>query len=98
MRANVIAIAVAGGAGKRMGGEMPKQFLLLGGRPILDLALSSLAASPHIDGILLALPPSLPEETRDSYRGRPKVLRVVDGGEERQDSVESCPSFPSATP
>jgi 2-C-methyl-D-erythritol 4-phosphate cytidylyltransferase/2-C-methyl-D-erythritol 2,4-cyclodiphosphate synthase len=73
-----------------MGEEVPKQFLLLGGRPILDLALSALAASPHIDGILLALPPSLSEEVKDSYRGRPKVLRVVDGGEERQDSVENA--------
>ena len=28
-------IIVAGGSGKRMGGEMPKQFLLMAGRPVL---------------------------------------------------------------
>jgi len=70
-----------------MKGDVPKQFLLLGGRPIVDLAVSALAASPLIDGILIALPPSLPEEVKNSFRGRPKVIGVVDGGEERQDSV-----------
>jgi 2-C-methyl-D-erythritol 4-phosphate cytidylyltransferase/2-C-methyl-D-erythritol 2,4-cyclodiphosphate synthase len=83
----VVAIVVAGGAGMRMGGNVPKQFLLLGGRPIVDRTISTLAASPQIDGILLALPPHFPGDVKASYRGRPKVLQVVDGGAERQDSV-----------
>lgn len=86
----VVAIVVAGGAGRRMGGEMPKQFLPLGGRPILDRTISALAASPAIDGILLALPPGIPGEARDSFRRMPKVLDVVDGGAERQDSVRNA--------
>ena len=73
-----------------MGGEVPKQFLLLGGRPIIELAVSALAASPQIDGIILAVPTSLTEEARGAYRGQPKILRIVDGGEERQDSVENA--------
>ena len=85
--ARVVAIVVAGGAGMRMGGNVPKQFLLLGGRPIVDRTISALAASPQIDGILLALPPHLSGDAKASYRGRPKVLQVVDGGAERQDSV-----------
>lgn len=88
--AKVVAIVVAGGAGRRMKGDVPKQFLLLDGRPIVDLAIDALAASPQIDGILIALPPSLPEEVKDTFRGRPKVIGVVDGGEERQDSVENA--------
>ncbi|MEK6778029.1 MAG: 2-C-methyl-D-erythritol 4-phosphate cytidylyltransferase [Candidatus Deferrimicrobiota bacterium] len=90
MRAKVVAIVVAGGAGRRMGGEVPKQFLPLGGRPILDRTISALAASPAIDGILLALPPGIPGEARDSFRRMPKVLGVVDGGAERQDSVRNA--------
>ncbi|MBI5575013.1 MAG: 2-C-methyl-D-erythritol 4-phosphate cytidylyltransferase [Deltaproteobacteria bacterium] len=88
--AEVVAIIVAGGAGKRMGGDAPKQFLRIGGRPILDLAISAIAASPLIDGIVLALPHSQSEEVKESYRARPKVLQVIDGGEERQDSVENA--------
>jgi 2-C-methyl-D-erythritol 4-phosphate cytidylyltransferase/2-C-methyl-D-erythritol 2,4-cyclodiphosphate synthase len=86
----VVAIVVAGGTGKRMGGEVPKQFLPLGGRPILERTLSALAASPEIDGILLALPQGLPGEVRDYFMGLPKVQGVVDGGPERQDSVRNA--------
>jgi 2-C-methyl-D-erythritol 4-phosphate cytidylyltransferase/2-C-methyl-D-erythritol 2,4-cyclodiphosphate synthase len=88
--AKVIAIVVAGGAGKRMGGETTKQFLPLGGRPILERTISALAASAQIDGILLALPSGLPAELKASYRGLPKVLQAVDGGTERQDSVRNA--------
>ncbi len=86
----VVAIVVAGGSGKRMGGAVPKQFLPLGGRPILDRTVSALAASPSIDGIVLVLPAGIPEEARDSYRNVPKILGVVDGGPERQDSVRNA--------
>jgi 2-C-methyl-D-erythritol 4-phosphate cytidylyltransferase/2-C-methyl-D-erythritol 2,4-cyclodiphosphate synthase len=88
--AKVVAIVVAGGAGMRMGEKVPKQFLPLGGRPIVDRTISALAASPQIDGILLALPPRLAVDVKASYRGRPKVLQVVDGGAERQDSVRNA--------
>jgi 2-C-methyl-D-erythritol 4-phosphate cytidylyltransferase/2-C-methyl-D-erythritol 2,4-cyclodiphosphate synthase len=86
----VVAIVVAGGAGKRMGEKVPKQFLPLGGRPIVDRTISALAASPQIDGILLALPSQLNGDVKASYRLRPKVLQVVDGGAERQDSVRNA--------
>ncbi|HSL92127.1 MAG TPA: 2-C-methyl-D-erythritol 4-phosphate cytidylyltransferase [Candidatus Limnocylindrales bacterium] len=88
--AKVVAIVVAGGSGKRMGGDTPKQFLPLGGRPILERTISALAASTQIDGILLALPPGLPGNVKASYRGLPKVLQAVDGGAERQDSVRNA--------
>ncbi|MBI5420455.1 MAG: 2-C-methyl-D-erythritol 4-phosphate cytidylyltransferase [Deltaproteobacteria bacterium] len=86
----VVAIIVAGGAGKRMGGELPKQFLPLGGRPILDRTLAAIASSPAVDGIVLALPPSLPEEAKTPYLAVTKVLETVDGGAERQDSVRNA--------
>jgi 2-C-methyl-D-erythritol 4-phosphate cytidylyltransferase / 2-C-methyl-D-erythritol 2,4-cyclodiphosphate synthase len=84
------AIVVAGGAGKRMGGDVPKQFLLLAGRPILDRTVSALAACPHIEGIVLALPPAAPAAVKAAYRDAGKVMMVVDGGDERQDSVRNA--------
>jgi len=57
----VVAIIVAGGDGRRMGGDLPKQFLPLGGRPLLDRTLSAIAASARVDGIVLVLPPTFPE-------------------------------------
>lgn len=88
--ANVVAIVVAGGAGKRMGAGMPKQFLPLGGRPILERTILAFAGADRIDGILLALPPGLPGEVKSSYCGLPKVLQAVDGGVGRQDSVRNA--------
>ncbi|MGE5190397.1 MAG: 2-C-methyl-D-erythritol 4-phosphate cytidylyltransferase, partial [Gemmatimonadota bacterium] len=54
----VVAIIVAGGTGTRMGGAVPKQFLALGGRTILDRTLSVFVGSARVDGIILVLPPS----------------------------------------
>ena len=85
-----VAIIVAGGAGRRMGGPVPKQFLDLAGRPLLDRALSAAAAAGCVDAIVLALPAGTPTEARDSYRNLPKVAAVVDGGAERQDSVRNA--------
>ena len=86
----VVAIIVAAGGGKRMGGNLPKQFLPLAGRPLLDRSLSAFTGSPRIDGIVLALPPSLSNEVKESYQQVAKVIAVVDGGAERQDSVRNA--------
>ncbi len=84
------AIVVAGGAGLRMGASLPKQFLPLGGRPILDRTLAALAVSPCIDSIIVALPANVPEPWRDAIGQYPKVIMTVDGGVERQDSVRNA--------
>jgi 2-C-methyl-D-erythritol 4-phosphate cytidylyltransferase/2-C-methyl-D-erythritol 2,4-cyclodiphosphate synthase len=73
-----------------MGADVPKQFLPLAGRSLLDRTLSAVASSARVDGIVLALPADVPEEARESYRRLPKVIAVVDGGRERQDSVRNA--------
>ncbi len=86
----VVAIIVAGGTGTRLGGAVPKQFLALGGRTILDRTLAAFIGSSRVDGIVLALPPSLPDDMKASYRSVTKILAVVDGGAERPDSVRNA--------
>lgn len=49
-------IVVAGGKGQRMGGDTPKQFRLLGGRPLLMLTLERLYAMDNTLKIVLVLP------------------------------------------
>jgi 2-C-methyl-D-erythritol 4-phosphate cytidylyltransferase len=73
-----------------MGGHVPKQFLLLGGEPILAHSLRALQMSPLIDAIILAVPSSDRQHCLDRIviPGRfTKVTKVVAGGEQRQDSV-----------
>jgi len=88
--ADTVAIIVAGGQGRRMGADLPKQFLPLAGRPLLDRTLAVASACPGVDGIVLALPASLPEEGKAAYRLWDKMIAVVDGGTERQDSVRNA--------
>ena len=85
----VVAVVPAGGVGARMGGRRPKQYLVLGGAPILVHTLRVLARCPSVAGLVVAAPAERLEATRallDRLRV-PRVLAVVAGGEERQDSV-----------
>ena len=86
---SVVAIVPAAGSGSRMGVASPKQFLRLGGVPVLVRTLRILAGSRVVGGIVLVAPPPAVERTRRLLaRHRvPRVLAVVPGGAERQESV-----------
>lgn len=86
---SIVAIVPAAGSGSRMGGSSPKQFLRLGGLPVLVRTLRILAGSRVVRGIVLVAPPAAVERTRRLLaRHRvPRVLAVVPGGAERQESV-----------
>src|SRR5512135_1982089 len=73
-----------------MGGAVPKQFLALAGRTILDRTLATFIGCPLVDGIVLALPPQTPDDAKASYRSLTKMVAVVDGGPERPDSVRNA--------
>ncbi len=79
----VAAIIVAAGEGKRFG--QMKQFVYLRGKPVLEWTLESFQGHPEIGTIVLVLPD---EQDRKHYQMRyGKILDVVRGGEQRQDSV-----------
>lgn len=84
------AIIVAAGRGRRMGGQIPKQFLSVNGEPILVRTLRTFAASPEIDQILLVTSADYltycKNEIVDRYQ-IPKVKEILVGGKERWNSV-----------
>ena len=80
------ALVVAAGRGSRFGGELPKQYLGLGGSTILRHAVSAFAAHPQVDGVLVVIRPEDRAIFDDALAGLP-VLPPVAGGPERQDSV-----------
>ena len=83
------AIVPAGGHGARMGSRRPKQYLRLGQAPILVATLKALARARSIAGIVVAVPAAhVPATRRLLARARvPKILDVVAGGADRQESV-----------
>ncbi len=85
-----IAVVPAAGTGTRMGGSTKKQFLRLGGKPILAHTLITLETCPEVNGVILVAP----EEERAFCLeqivqpfGLRKIMSVIAGGRERQDSV-----------
>lgn len=73
------AIIVAAGRGTRAGGDLPKQWQPLAGRPVLDHTVAAFAG--HVDQILLVLHPD------DMDRAAHLGLRCVAGGDSRAASV-----------
>ena len=53
---SVVAVVPAGGLGVRMGGGRPKQYLTLGGAPILVHTLRALARCRSLHGLVVAAP------------------------------------------
>ena len=92
MMNRVSAIVPAAGLGTRMGADMPKQFLELDGVPLVVFTLRRLAACPAITDFLIATRgdevDSLAARFAQENLGRP--VRVVRGGDTRQDSVSNA--------
>jgi 2-C-methyl-D-erythritol 4-phosphate cytidylyltransferase/2-C-methyl-D-erythritol 2,4-cyclodiphosphate synthase len=90
MQGMVVAVVPAAGAGTRLGGARPKQFLPLAGRPLLTRTLMVLEATPQVQAVVVVCPPGAEDETRRACvqpYGLAKVAAVVPGGAQRQDSV-----------
>ncbi|MBU0575540.1 MAG: 2-C-methyl-D-erythritol 4-phosphate cytidylyltransferase [Proteobacteria bacterium] len=88
-----VAIIPAGGSGRRMESGIPKQYLLLGGIPVLVHTLQVFQSSPVVDEIFLVVPEGDIPEVRNAIVGRYnlfKVSLIVAGGVERQDSVRNA--------
>jgi 2-C-methyl-D-erythritol 4-phosphate cytidylyltransferase len=83
------AIVPAGGLGTRMSSRRPKQYLRLGRVPILVATLRALGRARGLGGIVVAVPEAHVADTRRLLaRFRvPRVLEVVAGGADRQESV-----------
>ncbi len=83
------AIIVAAGNGTRMGGEIPKQFVMAAGKPLLFYSLKVFEES-FVDEIVLVINAGMEEYCRaeivEKY-GFSKVTQIVTGGAERYDSV-----------
>ncbi len=81
-------VVPAAGRGARFGGEIPKQYLPLAGKPLLQHTLERLAAHPRIAGLVVVLARHDPHWSGQAQISGKPVL-VADGGEERADSVLS---------
>lgn len=84
-------VIVAGGKGLRMGGDLPKQFIPIGGKPVLMYTLEAFYAYDHEMELILVLPLSQQEYWKllcKEYSCK-IIHQVIDGGETRFHSVQN---------
>src|SRR5690349_8383268 len=103
----VSVILPAAGLGTRMGRPQPekagtsrKQFMLLENQPILLHTVRKFVACPMVTDIVVSLRPEDLAWGAELFQGEPqtKPIRLVEGGESRQQSVENAlASLPSDT-
>lgn len=86
----VSAILAAGGRGTRLGAATPKQLLMVGDRTILQRSFDTLEAHPRIDEVIVALPGDLAAAPPHFLTSTQKSVRIVNGGDRRQDSVANA--------
>ena len=85
-RPNVVALIVAAGSGSRSGGDIPKQFRLLRGKPMLRHSYEALAGHPGITQVYVAVGPGQEESARAAMSGL-AAPNIMEGGTTRRDSV-----------
>jgi 2-C-methyl-D-erythritol 4-phosphate cytidylyltransferase len=85
----VAAILPAAGLGTRMGAETPKQFLELDGTPLVIHSVRRIASCPLVTDIIVATRADVIESLQERIQGEQfmQSVRVVRGGDSRQDSV-----------
>ena len=80
---HVTAIIAAAGVGRRLGADVPKQLLDIEGTSLLERSLAAFTSHPRIDEVIVAVPADVAAAPPRWLQG----VRVVEGGDRRQDSV-----------
>jgi 2-C-methyl-D-erythritol 4-phosphate cytidylyltransferase / 2-C-methyl-D-erythritol 2,4-cyclodiphosphate synthase len=84
---SVGVIIVAAGRSTRMGGQLPKPLIDLGGRTILQTSVAAFDTNPRVSEIVVVLPAALVADGPALVGATTRPSRCVAGGERRQDSV-----------
>ncbi|MFT4245255.1 MAG: bifunctional cytidylyltransferase/SDR family oxidoreductase [Micrococcaceae bacterium] len=78
-----IGIILAAGSGTRLGAHIPKQFLRVAGREIIDYTLEAFQNNENIDEIIVMSNPDFVERTEKISKNYSKVTAVLSGGKTR---------------
>jgi 2-C-methyl-D-erythritol 4-phosphate cytidylyltransferase len=86
-------VILAGGVGRRMGGEIPKQFLPVAGKPIIIWTICRVLECREFDGVVVAIHPDWELAFREMLKKAEiesdKII-LTHGGKERNDSIQNA--------
>lgn len=87
----IFGVVLAGGKGARMGNvEKPKQFMELGGKPIIAHTIEKFILQPEFDEVIVLSPKQWIRHTEDiirKYVPAAKAVKVLEGGATRNETI-----------
>lgn len=87
----IFAVILAGGTGSRMGStDMPKQFLEIKGKPVLNHTLEKFLPNPQFEKIIVLSPKAWIGHTKEIIRkhtGDSDRIAVIEGGSTRNETI-----------
>ncbi|KAA8442504.1 2-C-methyl-D-erythritol 4-phosphate cytidylyltransferase [Weissella paramesenteroides] len=93
----IYAHIMAGGIGRRMGNTpLPKQYLMLGSRPIIVHTIEKFLLNDKFEMIIVSVPEtwiSYTNEIFEKYKILDSRIHVIAGGKERNDTLEKAIQF-----
>ena len=97
---NTVGVILAAGSGSRTGLSTPKQFLLLGGKTVLEHSVQTFNDHPGIDQVVIVTSPEFISKVQGIVKDNnwTKVTAVLPGGKERFDSSLSAVRHFSGNP
>jgi ribitol-5-phosphate 2-dehydrogenase (NADP+) / D-ribitol-5-phosphate cytidylyltransferase len=85
-----VAVVLAGGTGRRFGGDRPKQLRVLAGRTLIEHSVAAFEQAPGVDAIMVVMPAGLAGQAGTRFAtdgGYRKLTAVIEGGVTRTDST-----------
>ncbi len=93
----VYGVILAGGVGSRMGGEKPKQYLDLKGKPIIVYTIEKFFTCPQFEKVIVLCPAQWVEHTRNLIAKHlapaGDKIAVIEGGSTRNETIMNAIAF-----
>jgi 2-C-methyl-D-erythritol 4-phosphate cytidylyltransferase len=84
---------LAGGVGSRMGNDKPKQYINIGGKPILLHTVEKFCLCNEFDGIIILCPKDWIEYTKGLVKkhiSSSEKIEVIEGGDTRNETIQNA--------
>ncbi|MBQ7294994.1 MAG: 2-C-methyl-D-erythritol 4-phosphate cytidylyltransferase [Clostridia bacterium] len=91
----IYAVIAAGGIGSRMGSELPKQYIKIGGKEIIRYTAEKFSAVKDIDKVIILCPEDWVSFTKELFSD--EKITVIRGGKTRNETLMSAIDFIEAT-
>lgn len=93
----IFAVILAGGTGSRMGSnDMPKQFLEIKGKPIINHTIEKFLPNPRFEKIIVLSPKKWVHHTKEiirKYTGKTDRVTVIEGGATRNETIMNAIAY-----